>query len=90
MASMRPTQGGLSLPALIARGNGKPCEVTIRDLSEAHCLIEETLPASEADDGMQIWIGAIGPLRAHRSAHSESEIEFDGPISAAIVDHFNS
>lgn len=94
MASAHPKDNELALPALIARKGRTPCAVTIMNLSELRCCLQEQLPAENSaeniGDAMQLWIGAVGPLHAHRSAKSAFEIEFDGPIDPAIVEHFRS
>lgn len=90
MASSHPKDNELALPALIARKGRTPCAVTIMNLSELRCCLHEQLPAENIGDAMQLWIGAVGPLHAHRSAKSAFEIEFDGPIDQAIVEHFRS
>lgn len=80
----------LALPAQIVREGGGARSVTIAKLSQSGCLIREQLPVESSEEAMQLWVGAIGPLRVRQSARSNSEIEFDGPINPAIVAHFNT
>jgi len=80
----------LALPGQIEIRQGQFCSITISELSRANCRIRESLPQLHAETPVQVWLGAIGPLRAHVSARSLSQVVFDGEIHAAIVEHFNA
>jgi len=79
----------LSVPGQLEIGQGKLSPVTISELSEDNFRIQEDLPELDSDTSVLLWLGAIGPLRAHVSPQSRTFIEFDGAIHSAIVEHFN-
>ncbi len=81
---------GLTVRGEIQSGQGLFTPITVSQLSEERCQVLEELPEPDANGLLQVWLGALGPLRARISAHSQTLLEFDGLIHPAIVAHFNA
>lgn len=72
-----------------AGGNARS-PVTVLELTETSCRLREKLLEVENPTTLNLWLGAIGPLRGHLSSTSHDCIEFDGAIHSSIVEHFRS
>lgn len=65
--------------------------VAIAHLSEQGCDLLETEPGRDIDGELELWIGAVGPIRAiaRPSGRGAYVARFSEPIDQRIVRHFN-
>ena len=78
----------LAVSGQVEMDSGTTWPVTICSLSETHCQLDR--PLAGTGEMLQLWLGAIGPLRAQVSGYSRQQLTFDGPIHPAIAAHFNA
>ncbi len=84
-----PANPQLMIPASVETVAGHTFPVTVSDLCDRRCRIMRPLAVSLLGMSIQLWLGAIGPLRAHLSPYARTLLLFDYPIHRAVVAHFN-
>lgn len=78
----------IAVEAQVDWETGRSCAVIVSSLTSHACELADSLPVWPGN--LTLWLGAIGPLRAHLEGAGGTMLVFDGPIHPAIADHFNA